>query len=736
MINSMKKQDCGYILLQGIFLISVLFFALFVSSILFIFHISISNVNLLLAVLCSVAVTFYFSGGSIKKIAITTVVGILIMAACMFVCMHVYDWTWDGNAYHKSMVGLLKNSWNPLALSFFDYAALNFPFIEGVAAWYDAYPKGTEIFGACVYSITNNIESGKCFNLLSVVALFCISYAILKATNKLKNWQILCCISAAVLNPVIVIQCFTYYVDGFLGEILLLCLISLIYITFFKKGKYAIACWYFIFVSINIGFNVKFSAIIFFAVLCLTFFCYWLVYAIKENVFLIKALTVVKYSFYLFAFSVLSGLFITGVTSYVINTIRYHNPLYVMIGSNANNGIIENLPVAFRNMSNIESFFISLFSRCSNNKAIENTELKLPMTFNVSDYYQAQLCDTRVAGWGILFSGIFVISMLVLSIYLLKKDVLLERINKLTTVLLMVFFVSVAIIPALCWARFCIPLFWIPCGVLIYIFLNSNNIKSGLCYMTFVAGLIITLLFLNLLPTLDKNYSLIKNYPIVHSQIEKLNSISKNESNNIKIWFNSQYDFYGRIFNLYDYGITRFNYIKYSDVNSNDFSYRIFDDEYSLYYTVTNSNKINNITEFFNFIDDKRDYIICIAAKDEASKALTDEIIKGFRNLGLDFDLREHYRWSYLAVICNGQVVFEELSDKTITCDINIDNNNISLLSAGFDYGNASSIKINGDEFSLNGRGLNIVVYDKQLGYVVDSISVDTFLNNSISRKK
>lgn len=730
----MKKTNISYILLQGIFLVSVIFFALLVSSILFMFHISITQANLILAVLCSVLVTFYFSGYSIKKTAITTAVCLLIMAACMFVCMRVYDWSWDGNTYHKSMVGLLKNGWNPLLNSFFDYAAAHFPFINDVSPWYDAYPKGSEIWGACVYFFSKNIEAGKCFNLLSVIALFCICYALLNETNKLKKWQTFCCVFAAVLNPIIVVQCFTYYVDGLLGEILLLCFVSLVYLTFYKHGKYVTECWYLIFASINIGFNVKFSAIIFFAILCLTFFCYWLTEVVKENGLSKKTVQSMKWPFVLFAGSVASGLLITGATSYVINTIRYHNPLYVMIGANADNGIMENIPVAFRDIPKIESFFISLFSRCFNYRGAEHTTLKLPMTFNADEYYQAQCIDTRIGGWGLLFSGIFLISMLILLIYFVRKNRLVKRLNKLAITLLIVFFASVAVVPTLCWARFCIPVFWIPAGALIYIFLSLQSDKPKLYNMIFVAGMLVTLLFLNLLPALDKNYIVMKDYSLAHNQIERLSNIAKNEDNEIKICFSNIWDFYGRIFNLYDMGITNFEYLKYDETNFNDFSYRVFNDSYAVYCMITNLNGANSVTELFDFIEDRQNYILFIVAKDEASQSLTKETIQGFRKLGLAFELPDHYRWSYLAVLNDNELVYENLSDEAITYDVNIDNNNISLLSAGYDCGNTCSVKIDGVEYAVNGRGLNIVIYDKQNGYVIDSVCIDTFADNSLIR--
>lgn len=40
--------------------------------------------------------------------------------------------------------------------------------------------------------------------------------------------------------------------------------------------------------------------------------------------------------------------------------------------------------------------------------------------------------------------------------------------------------------------------------------------------------------------------------------------------------------------------------------------------------------------------------------------------------------------------------------------------------------GNVSNIKVNNVEYSVNHRGLNIVVYDKRIGKIVDSVCFDT----------
>ena len=56
----------------------------------------------------------------------------------------------------------------------------------------------------------------------------------------------------------------------------------------------------------------------------------------------------------------------------------------------------------------------------------------------------------------------------------------------------------------------------------------------------------------------------------------------------------------------------------------------------------------------------------------------------------------------------------------------------VHIESAGNEVGNYSSIQFDGKEFSKNSRGLNIVVYDKLLGYAIDSICFDLYSDYNI----
>ena len=57
------------------------------------------------------------------------------------------------------------------------------------------------------------------------------------------------------------------------------------------------------------------------------------------------------------------------------------------------------------------------------------------------------------------------------------------------------------------------------------------------------------------------------------------------------------------------------------------------------------------------------------------------------------------------------------------------------LISAGFDVGNRVSIRVDGEEYAADYRGLNVVVYDHKTGTVLDSLSIDTNEEGDIKRR-
>jgi hypothetical protein len=121
-------------------------------------------------------------------------------------------------------------------------------------------------------------------------------------------------------------------------------------------------------------------------------------------------------------------------------------------------------------------------------------------------------------------------------------------------------------------------------------------------------------------------------------------------------------------------------------------------------------------------------YIIVIAAKDEFYGNLTEEQKSALRSLGLKTDFNaDIYRYSYVAIIDSGHVIYEACSPDKIEYKYKVtEDMDITAISAGFSVGNLSSILFSDEEYSPNKRGLNIVVFDKSIRYIADSVNFDT----------
>lgn len=711
-------------LMVGFFLLNILFLPVLLSTILFIMHISLQVWIFPISVVLSVTFTYIVFKKDNKRTIIAILCGIFCLAFALFICAKTYDVTWDGGTYHRSLTALFKYGWNPLYETFYSYAE-RFPFMEpATETWYDAYPKITELWASTIYIVFENIEIGKAFNVLSIIILLCICWALLYETNVLKHWQSFICAAVLSINTVTFIQSLTYFVDGFLWQMILLFLCCLIYLTFYENGRLKKICYFFIFVSINIGFNVKFSSIIFFGLFGFSFFIFWLVEKWHKHGFH-KACVMISEKFIVLASSVISGLVFIGSTSYVINVMRHKNPFYTLIGEGATDIVVSHLPLPYQPLSNASRFICSLFSKTRNMPSA--IEWKLPLTFYETEITlsEGEIHAIRIGGWGIFFSAIFLISIAYILFYLIKNRNKEKRMIHTALLLTGLTIFSIIVIPGLCWARYYVLPAYIPAVALALLCkrINKGGIYAGQYSM--VLGILCTLLLLNNVPPAVKNHETIKEYKTIKAQLESLKYV--NEIGDINIGYMeplSLYHFEGLVFNLIDEGITHFSYGQF-DANN---AYTLFS-PHPLIYSVSTP---NHLSDYIKSIDRSK-YLIFIAAKDDASAGLTEDVIKSMRELGLKFDMEGAYRNAYVAIIGDAPM-YEEKNEQYAVCNAGLEGIEISMLSAGYTGGNTASIKFDGKEYCKNQRGLNIVIYNKELHHVTDSVYVDLYENDIIRR--
>lgn len=129
---------------------------------------------------------------------------------------------------------------------------------------------------------------------------------------------------------------------------------------------------------------------------------------------------------------------------------------------------------------------------------------------------------------------------------------------------------------------------------------------------------------------------------------------------------------------------------------------------------------------------DKEGIAIFISIYDDASMNFSLISQHYLSALGLNVDLMGKYRYSYYGILDNGKNIEELCNEEGGTKAGILDSGAEFEISSGgalSDVG--SSIKINGIEYAQNGRGINIVVYDKKTDEILSSVYFDTFAEDN-----
>ena len=125
-------------------------------------------------------------------------------------------------------------------------------------------------------------------------------------------------------------------------------------------------------------------------------------------------------------------------------------------------------------------------------------------------------------------------------------------------------------------------------------------------------------------------------------------------------------------------------------------------------------------------------YTVLIAICDTPfGESITPEITSKLRALGLLENLYGKYRYAYAAVIDRNKRIFEKLAPSrahTVKWSGTVGNTEISLESRGYEAPpRAGKILVNGIDQSLNLRGFNIVVYDRNQDRLIDKVAFDAY---------
>lgn len=475
-----------------------------------------------------------------KSKIITIFLYLFIVLILPFFYNKTYDLTVDGNSYHKSAIAYLKNGWNPLYETAREFQKNNDEVIAlskktNVDLWMEHYPKATWILAANIYNYTGHIESGKCITLIFSIMLLIFSFNCLRKILD-KKWASLISI-LIVLNPIVLAQIFSYYVDGIMGIFFVMELLILMQMNPLEKidkrvfiNLLAICC---IFV------NLKFTGLLCSGVIAAVYYFYYLIANRKDKNFslLFKRITA------FFSIIFIIAIFLVGANSYVKNLVDHHNPLYPLMGKGKVDIITTMQPKNFKNKNGLEKFIISTFSKTENVQANEKTTLKFPLRVYRQEIDDLYIPDMRIGGFGPLNGLIACLSIILLLIILIlfykyEKDKLLVIILPLIAIL-----ATTILVGESWWARYVPQLYLIPIGLIILCVYLKKHFKK----MPLLAILFSLILLVNAGCFLNNNIIQLQDFKDITQDIEELKS-----TKNLKIKLGGASDLYGYYYTLND----------------------------------------------------------------------------------------------------------------------------------------------------------------------------------------
>lgn len=138
---------------------------------------------------------------------------------------------------------------------------------------------------------------------------------------------------------------------------------------------------------------------------------------------------------------------------------------------------------------------------------------------------------------------------------------------------------------------------------------------------------------------------------------------------------------------------------------------------------------LNEITDIYEYLTALKNYSFIISARDDAAGSWNEELSSLIENLGLKGGFK--YRDSYIAIVNNGKLDVEQVSHDPLEYK----SGTFYVRSAGYDTGDTDSIiSISGTDYSVKGRGLNIVALENDK--VIDSVAYDTSDRFLLARRK
>lgn len=297
------------------------------------------------------------------------------------------DNSWDGLAYHQEAVLRLAAGWNPL---YEDAAAYG----VGNDLYINHYSKLSWISGASILLSTGHIESGKLFNLTLMLAAAAQVMALLLRLTTLPLRTVTAIAAVAALNPVVIYQSTTYYVDGAIASVLTVLVSALTVFVVVQRLRFVVVAV----LAACLVINLKFTGLAYAAVLLpLAVPVAWRLRGFRAAAQTAAAGAVAG----------IVGIVLLGYSPYVRNVVEHGDPFY----SAPRSEVAGVRPVNMNDKNRFMRFLLSNLSRTDVVRAPQSTRLKFPFSVGREELRGVYGADLEAGGFGPWYGALLVLAV-------------------------------------------------------------------------------------------------------------------------------------------------------------------------------------------------------------------------------------------------------------------------------------------------------------------------------------
>lgn len=354
----------------------------------------------------------------IKFVPVFSFIGLICaMSFGAVLLANTHDTSWDGQGYHQTAVIALANGWNPVYEPY-----ISLPQRLPSQIFSEGYPSALWEIQASIYALTGKINSAKITNIFLAFLAFLVLYSLMRILKFSLSISMVTSL-LVVISPVYLLQLLTFMQDGAGYQILIIAVSSLAIFGISSKKYWSIPVCFF---SVVMLASTKYShlplALVLGGLFVVVFF----------NRILNKEY---KFLNYKLVFVTITFLVLFAYLPYVRNVIYHKAPFYPtnipdLMGSVKYN----NIPINLASESKHKLFFYGVFSRAQSSESGDPidpsniAELKMPFTFSLTEVDDSvSLHNNRVGAGGPLFSGIVLLSVLLVVIAYFKMHTRNER---------------------------------------------------------------------------------------------------------------------------------------------------------------------------------------------------------------------------------------------------------------------------------------------------------------------